>query len=432
MTGMGSDTQMSCPTEARKAILPSERVSVSPSYGSSRKGPSSVGDKDRPYVILQQNCIPHYRMLLFELLSADKQMRCRIIADANSDVPFLAVIRPEETVIDLSVARVRNLFVSTPFNLTWQPSAVTEVLHERPDLVIAQGSPYSLTAWVLVLLGRICRIPVLLWTHGLLGREGGIRWQIRETLYRLSSGLLLYGDRAKSLLADKGFPRERLHVVYNSVGSSRSNLACLAPSPEACLEFRKGLGIRAGERLVVFSGRLQREKQIPLLLHAIADMKGRQRTVHVCLVGDGTEQDRLHQLANDLGIRDLVHFLGPIYEESQLGLVFSASDLSVIPAAAGLSIIHAMMYGTPVLLHGNIEEHGPEWEAVMEGVTGFFFKHGDVDDLAQKAMMALFPEPLKEKMAQACREVVEHRYTTSRHAQAIKDAVRATLMSRKA
>nr|WP_087475417.1 glycosyltransferase [Nitrospira cf. moscoviensis SBR1015] len=430
MTGMGSDTHMSCPTEERESALPSERVSASPSYGLSMMSPSSMRNKKRPYVMVQQNCIPHYRLLLFELLSTDKQIRFRVIADENSDVPFLAVIRPEETVIDLKVARVRTLFLSMPFNLTWQPSAVAEVLRERPDLVIVQGSPYSLTAWVLVLLGRTCRIPVLLWTHGLLGQERGVRWRIRETLYRLSSGLLLYGDRAQSLLVEKGFPCERLHVVYNSVGASRSDR--VVPSPEACLEFRTNLGIKTGERLVIFSGRLQREKQIPLLFQAIAGMKGNQRTVHVCLVGDGTEQDRLYRLADELGIRDLVHFLGPIYEESKLGLVFSASDLSVIPAAAGLSIIHAMTYGTPVLLHGNVEEHGPEWEAVMEGVTGFFFKHGNADDLAQKAMMALFPEPLKEKMAQACREVVEHRYTTSRHAQAIKDAVRATLMSRKA
>ena len=432
MNGMSTGTLTSCPVRARDDLLSSAKVSMTPGVFTHVMRRSLANEERRPYVVIQQNCIPHYRLQLFELLSTDHQFRCRIVADAISDTPFLALIHPEETAIALSVARVRNYSLSRSLHFTWQPSAVADVLRERPDLVIAQGSPYSLTGWVLVLLGHVLRIPVLLWTHGLLGRESGIRWRVRDALYKLGSGLLLYGDRAKALLLEKGFSCDRLHVVYNSVGSSSPDVSCVEPSLEDCRRFREKLGVKAGERLVVFSGRLQPEKQIPLLLHAVVEMKKRGRIVHVGLVGDGSEKDSLCRLADELGVGDLVHFLGPIYEESQVGLVFSSSDLSVIPAAAGLSIIHAMAYGTPVLLHERVEEHGPEWEAVTEGVTGFFFRYADAEDLALKAEMALFPEPKKVNMASACREVIEHRYTPSRHAQAIMDAVRATLMTRKA
>jgi L-malate glycosyltransferase len=389
---------------------------------------SPPNGESRPSIVIQQDCVPQYRLRLFEILSIDPHSRCRIIADASADTPFLALITPEQTEIAWELARVRHYSIGPSIRFTWQPAAVTHVLRERPDLVIAQGSPYSLTGWALALIGRVLGIPVLLWTHGLLDNETGVKWSIRKALYKLGAGLLLYGDHAKAVLMEKGFARDRLHVIYNSVGLSGPALSPVTPLPEDCRCFREKLGIKAGERLVVFSGRLQPEKQIPLLLHAVAAMQKHGKIVHVGLVGDGSEKDALRRLAGELGIGDLVHFFGPIYEESHIGLVFSSSDLSVIPAAAGLSIIHAMAYGTPVLLHERVEDHGPEWEAVTEGLTGFFFKYADAGDLAEKASAALFPVPLKPNMAQACRDVIEQKYNPNRQAQAIRDAVRATLM----
>jgi glycosyltransferase involved in cell wall biosynthesis len=135
----------------------------------------------------------------------------------------------------------------------------------------------------------------------------------------------------------------------------------------------------------------------------------------------------LRRIAAELGIDDLVHFLGSIYDEGELGLAFSAGDLSVIPAAAGLSVIHALTYGTPVVLHDRVEEHGPEWEAVVEGVTGWFYRFDDVEDLAETMACALFPSPRKASMADACREMVERRYNSRKQAEAILAVVEHTL-----
>jgi Glycosyl transferases group 1 len=119
----------------------------------------------------------------------------------------------------------------------------------------------------------------------------------------------------------------------------------------------------------------------------------------------------------------LVHFAGAVYEERALATAFMASDLAVIPAGAGLSIMHAFAYGTPVLLHDRVEEHFPEWEAVTEGVTGFYYRYGDMGHLAVKIEEALFPQPKKANMTMACREVIESRYNPRRQAEAMMEAV---------
>lgn len=375
-----------------------------------------------PLVVLQQVCIPHYRQRLLEKLGADPRFRVLVIADPEADVPFLPLSgAPNQCEFEPAARHV----ITLPFGLSfsWQPAAVRAVIRHRPDVVIAQGSPYELTAWVLTVVGRIFRMPILLWTHGLQGDESGLKWLVRSGLFRLSRGLLLYGDHAKRLLTAKGFPPDRLHVIYNSLDDVGQSLVSGQITPEDCAQFRHSLGVGAQERLICFTGRLQPVKRLPWLLRALHLVAQRGRNVHLVLVGDGSEQPVLNALAADLGLAGFVHFLGATYDESRLGLVLSASDLAVIPSGAGLSIMHALGYGTPVLLHDRAEEHFPEWEAVKEGETGWFYRYDDVSDCAEKIIDALFPLPRKSTMAAACRKMINSRYNTISHAALLTNAI---------
>ncbi|NJL16279.1 MAG: glycosyltransferase family 4 protein [Nitrospira sp.] len=375
-----------------------------------------------PLVVLQQVCIPHYRQRLLEKLGTDPRFRFRVLADPAADVPFLPLSgAPNQCQFEPSTQHVVRL----PFgrSLSWQPAAVKAVVRYRPDVVIAQGSPYELTAWVLTIVGRICGIPVLLWTHGLQGEESGIKWMIRAWLFRLSRGLLLYGDHAKRLLIAKGFAAGRLHVIYNSLDDCEQATVSGQIAPEDCEVFRRSLGMSAQERLICFTGRLQPVKRLPWLLRALHLVVQQGRNVHLVLVGDGSERPVLEALAEELELTKLVHFLGASYDESQLGLVLSASDLAVVPSGAGLSVMHALAYGTPVLIHDKVEEHFPEWEAVKEGETGWLYRYDDLSDCAEKIIDALFPIPLKPAMVEACRSVINSRYNTTTHTHLFINAI---------
>jgi glycosyltransferase involved in cell wall biosynthesis len=372
--------------------------------------------------MLQQACVPHYRQRLFETLGSDERFRFVVLADPQADVPFLPLADSTNR-FELKAAKQYTIRLPGRLSLSWQPQAVTTVLRERPDVVIAQGSPYDLTAWTLVIVGRIFRMQVLLWTQGLQSDEGGLKWVIRKSLYRLSRGLLLYGDYAKRLLKAKGFAADRLHVIYNSLDVAEQEAVLRNIKPEDREAFRHSLGVFENDRLICFTGRLQPVKRLPFLLRALSLVKQRGMSVHLVLVGDGSERASLEELSVDLRLDDLVHFLGAVYDETRLGLVISASDLAVVPSGAGLSIMHAMAYGTPVLLHDRVEEHFPEWEAVKEGETGWFYRYGALPDCADKIKEALFPLPLKHTMGGACRSMIESRYNTETHARLFVEAI---------
>lgn len=311
--------------------------------------------------------------------------------------------------------------------LYWQPEALRLVARHRPDSVIALGSVYSLTAWCLCLYGRWKHIPVLLWGHGLLAQERGIKWWIRRMLYKLAAGHLLYGDHARQLLLAQGFSAETLHVVYNSLNYDSQMAIADQLDGSRCHEWRRRLGVQLGERVVVFTGRLEPQKRLDLLFEAMARLRKKGRHIHAVLIGEGRERQALEALAQQSGLRDRAHFLGEHYDEELLGLVLTSSDLCVIPSAAGLSVMHAFVFGTPVLLHDRHELHGPEWEAVSEGKTGFFYRYGDVDHMSAQIEQALFPAPRKMQMAADCQAVVRERYNPYRQVEWFKQAIRSTL-----
>ena len=375
-----------------------------------------------PLVVLQQVCIPHYRRRLYETLGADPRFRFLVLADPTADVPYLSL---SEAPSRCEFKAATQYLIRLPFgrSLSWQPAAVKAVLRYRPNVVIAQGSPYELTAWILAVVGRIYGVPVLLWTHGLQGDESGLKWLVRSGLFRLSRGLLLYGDYAKQLLISKGIAADRLHVIYNSLDDAEQSAASERITSEDCNRFRRSLGIDAQERLICFTGRLQPVKRLPWLLHALHRVAQQGRNVHLVLVGDGSERPVLESLTQELRLTGFVHFLGATYDESRLGLVLSASDLAVVPSGAGLSVMHALAYGTPVLLHDKVEEHFPEWEAVKEGETGWFYRYDDLTDCAEKIIDALFPNPQKPAMAAACRAIIGDRYNTTTHAGLFVEAI---------
>lgn len=376
---------------------------------------------------IQYNCIPHYRRSIFERLSANLEVEFTVVADSKPDTPFLEVVDLASAAIRYRIAETYRIKFPLVTELYWQPHALSIIWGQKPDVVIALGNPFSLTAWGVALLCTLRRIPLLLWGHGLLSDETGPKWWLRRLFYRLADGQLLYGMHAKTLLVAKGFDPATLYVVYNSLDYEAQCRIAEGISDGDAAAYRAHLDVRPDEGLVVFTGRLQAVKRLDLLIRAIGLLAQRGKRIHVALVGEGAEREKLAALASGEGAAELVHFLGALYDEQTLGLIYKASDLSVIPSGAGLSVMHALVFGTPVLLHDYLSDHFPEWEAVEEGVTGFFYRQGDVTDLAGKIESAVFPVAARTRMAASCQRVIHERYNP-RHQEAVfVRAVRETI-----
>jgi len=103
-----------------------------------------------------------------------------------------------------------------------------------------------------------------------------------------------------------------------------------------------------GRRMLFFVSRLAREKNVDLLIAALARSAP---DLHLVIGGDGPERDALIALAGSLGVSDRTTFLGAIERET-LPDLYASSDAFVFPSTTetqGLVLAEALAAGALVI-----------------------------------------------------------------------------------
>lgn len=174
------------------------------------------------------------------------------------------------------------------------------------------------------------------------------------------------------------------------------------------------------EGVVVCTTRLIAIRRIDLLIEAMARLASRGRTLGLILVGDGPEREKLETLSRTRQVP--VHFEGACYDETRIAELVGCSNVAVAPGKVGLTAIHAMGYGVPVISNDAADTQMPEWEAIIPGKTGAYFKAGDVESLAQAIEQWL--DPGRQEFARkACLELLERFWNPEYQRRAIERAV---------
>jgi glycosyltransferase involved in cell wall biosynthesis len=167
---------------------------------------------------------------------------------------------------------------------------------------------------------------------------------------------------------------------------------------------RTALGLPARAPLLVYVGRLDREKNLGLLLEALAGIRSRLPEARLLLVGRGTQETRLRAQAARLGVLDHVQFVGGVAPDDVVPF-YQAADLFVFASTTetqGLAVLEAMAVGRPVVA---VRASGIE-EAVLDGVTGLLTAE-DPSALAAAVVEVLEDTGLAAKLASGGREAAQ-------------------------
>jgi glycosyltransferase involved in cell wall biosynthesis len=107
---------------------------------------------------------------------------------------------------------------------------------------------------------------------------------------------------------------------------------------------------RGGEGVVTV-GRLVQQKNVSVLLEAIAVLNKQDKTIRLKVVGDGPERRSLEYRATQLGIANVTQFVGAVPPETIPDAIGDA-DVFAFPAineGLGLAAAEAFMLGVPVV-----------------------------------------------------------------------------------
>jgi len=150
---------------------------------------------------------------------------------------------------------------------------------------------------------------------------------------------------------------------------------------------------------ILFVGRLTGEKQVDVVLRAVAALDP-ALDVHFDIAGGGDQRKALEALAAQLGIEDRVTFHGRV-TDAQLRELYSRSSVFAIPSIAELQSIvtmEAMASALPIVGANAVALP----HLVHDGENGHLFEPGNVDDLADKLTQVLTASPAEyERMQRA-------------------------------
>jgi 1,2-diacylglycerol 3-alpha-glucosyltransferase len=173
---------------------------------------------------------------------------------------------------------------------------------------------------------------------------------------------------------------------------------------------RSQLGLSAADLLLVYTGRLAPEKNLPFLLKAFGGVAQAVENAHLLLVGDGPEREKLADIVTHTGLAHRIHFVGRV-NYAELPAYLAMCDAFVTASVSEvhpLSVIEAMAAGLPVM---GIRSVGVG-DTVQDNVTGFL-SNEDLAAFTAKLTRLCLDTPLRRKMGQAARKVSE-RYAIER------------------
>jgi teichuronic acid biosynthesis glycosyltransferase TuaC len=237
---------------------------------------------------------------------------------------------PARDVIDgLSVVHPRVLFVprigaglSGALEIA---SLLPGVARRRHDVDVVLGSWAYPDGVAAVALARVLGVPAVIKTHGsdlnVIGAMRGPRANLVLALPR-AARVVAVSEALADKVASFGVDRARIAVVHNGVDRSHFHVRDRRLA-------RRFLGWAAAGRMVLYCGRLEREKGVFELVEAFGTIAGTHPDLSLVLIGDGSARGQLESMARRFAGR--MHLLGSLPLE-RVPMWMAASSLVTLPS----------------------------------------------------------------------------------------------------
>lgn len=188
---------------------------------------------------------------------------------------------------------------------------------------------------------------------------------------------------AKAMADVDNLPPNRIRIINNGVDFSLMN-----PDIDRA-EKRRELGIDESCRIIGTAARLEKIKNIPMMLRGFKQVHTELPDTCLMIAGDGSQTGELKALANELGIQDSVKFIGLRFDMPEIYLLMDVFLLTSFTEGISVTLIEAMASGVP----GVVTDVGGNPEVVLDGVSGYLVPL-DADTVLAERVVGLLSDPV--------------------------------------
>lgn len=198
-----------------------------------------------------------------------------------------------------------------------------------------------------------------------------------------------------SIAEQIGVSRDKIRVIYNSVDFPEESV-----SEDGVRKIKSQYG--NGAKIILTSCRLNPWKGVDDIIKIIPALQTKVGPVNLLVVGEGPELGNWENLAKDLNIVSLVHFLGRMSHQEVMNY-FTAANLFILNTHyEGFShaLLDAMKAGVPIVT----TEAGGNPELIENGKEGLFVEYKNQSELLKAATRILTDKGLADRLSAAARE----------------------------
>ncbi len=307
-------------------------------------------------------------------------------------------VRPRMVVLRTPIApRIRALVRSLPADIIHAHLPPPLSAHYAADAAEARGRPLVLTYH--------CDVEI----PSPLG-------SLVEAIYRRSLGTSTLERATKVIVTTRTYAatsrtvwRQNPVVIPNAVDARRFD-----PAIDG-MAMRQKLKIPLDRPVALLVGRIVPHKGVEHFIEAARELP----EVQFLIAGEGSSLEAMEHLADSLGVKDRVRFLGRISQDN-LPKVYAACDLFVLPSvsrleAFGIVALEAMATGKPVV----VADIPGVREVIDDGREGLLADPVNPRDLAEKMRRLVDDPALRREMGRLAREKVLANFTVDKVADQI-------------
>ena len=212
---------------------------------------------------------------------------------------------------------------------------------------------------------------------------------LRFRVFRYVDKAFYVGTRNKEYFKNYGVKEGQLFFAPHAIDNARF---AVDHSTEA-LKWRKGLGIKVNDLVVLFAGKFEPKKQPDLLLNVFVELN--LSNCHLVFVGNGILEEKLKSIKEHSVNKDRIHFLD-FQNQQKMPIIYQLADIFCLPSKGpgetwGLAVNEAMAAGKTILVSDKV---GSAIDLVQNGKNGFIFNSNDTHDFKFKLRELLDKEKL--------------------------------------
>ncbi len=253
---------------------------------------------------------------------------------------------------------------------------------------------------MLIPVARMARVPVVIGSQRQIGDLlTPLQFHLQAALFRLCDRVACNSHAAAKRLLEAGLPEHRVVVIPNALPE--------AAFTETAPAFPKRPGLL---RVSMIARMNSRSKNHITFLRVAARLASRFPALEFLLAGDGPLRHELENMADKLGIRSHVRFLG---ERHDIPAILAATDVCVLPSSSESlpnAVLESMAAGVSVVAT-NV---GGTGELVSSGETGLLVPPNDDDKLAEGIECLLSDAPLRLEFGKRAKQLARTKFHVDR------------------